>query len=40
MECSAVKTLDDNNLLSALDLEWIEACHRTETRRVVNYCVC
>lgn len=26
--CSAVKTLDDDNLLSVLDLEWIEARHK------------
>ena len=40
MECSTVKTLDDdNNLLTVLDLEWIEACHRNETLRAVNYSV-
>ena len=39
MECFTVKTLDDGNLLRVLDLEWTEACHRTETLRVVNYSV-
>ena len=37
MECSTVKSLGDDNLLTLLDLEWIEACHRTEMQRVVNY---
>lgn len=31
MGCSAVKTLDDDNLLSVLDLEWIEARVTNET---------
>ena len=39
VECFIVKTLDDDNVLSVLDLEWTEACHRTETLRVVNYSV-